>query len=216
MAKRAFAPQDKEDRRQSILTAAGQLFLAGHGELPSVAQIAISAALAKGTVYLYFRTKEEIYTALLLESWSGLLQEASIAFREAKGRRSEKVSAFIERYSRHLEKHPELLRLDAYGYSVLERNLESDRLRDYKMSFLERLTVTGLVVEEALRVPVGRGTQLLLRTYALTRGLWQFSYQPEEWEHQNVKAEYPATCPDFQTDLRESLAEYWRGALSTA
>ena len=70
MAKRAHATADKDLRRQAILQAAGRLFVAGGGELPSVAEVAVAAGLAKGTVYLYFGTKGAIFAAIFA-GWLG-------------------------------------------------------------------------------------------------------------------------------------------------
>jgi AcrR family transcriptional regulator len=67
MARRAVAMEDKKKRRQAILVAARDLFNASDGTLPAASEIAAAADLAKGTVYIYFRTKEEIFLALLLQ-----------------------------------------------------------------------------------------------------------------------------------------------------
>ena len=61
---RAMLEEDKQLRRQAILAAAAAL-LAQHPErLPSVEDVARQSGLAKGTMYLYFRTREEIYLAV--------------------------------------------------------------------------------------------------------------------------------------------------------
>ena len=70
--RRARGAADKAARRLAILAAAGDLFEEAHGELPSVEQVARRAGLAKGTVYLYFGAKEEMFLALLsaeLRDW---------------------------------------------------------------------------------------------------------------------------------------------------
>ena len=65
MRQRAIAEDEKLAKRRSILDAALALYLENSRELPSVSRIAEASGLAKGTVYLYFRTKEEIFLALL-------------------------------------------------------------------------------------------------------------------------------------------------------
>ncbi len=65
MARRAYAAKDKDARRQAILKADGDPFVAGDGGLPAVARIAVAAGLAKGTVYLYFRTRGAIFASIL-------------------------------------------------------------------------------------------------------------------------------------------------------
>src|SRR5438105_11753167 len=63
-AQRAYAIQDKEERRQEILDAVESLYLKHPNRMPSVAEVAETAGLAKGTVYLYFPGKEEMLLAL--------------------------------------------------------------------------------------------------------------------------------------------------------
>lgn len=63
---RARQPEEKEQRRQEILKAAESLWLESSYQDLSMNQIASGAGLAKGTLYLYFKTKEEIFLELLL------------------------------------------------------------------------------------------------------------------------------------------------------
>ena len=171
--------------------------------------------MAKGTVYLYFRTKEEIFAALLLQGWGAVLEGIAGCFQAAGGRRDGKVARFLAAYRDHLRTHPELLRLDALGYGVLEQNLEPATLRAFKVTFLARLTATGAVIDDTLRLEAGRGVTLLLRTYALTRGLWQSS-RPGEPAALSADPALVTLRPDFDHDLAAALQEYWRGALMPA
>ena len=61
---RATNPEDKEQRREAILDAAEQLWLSQPERTSNVAEIASAAGLAKGTVYLYFRSKEELFLGI--------------------------------------------------------------------------------------------------------------------------------------------------------
>ena len=210
MAQRAFAPEDKQQRRAAILLAAAALFGAGADSLPSAASIAARAGLAKGTLYLYFETKEDIFTALLMEGWGTVMDGMLLALRNSGSRRV-KVQGLLEAYTAHLQQHPELLRLDALSRSILEKNYGSEALCAWKLALTKRFISLGTVADRVLHLPEGRGLQLLMRTYALTRGLWQSS------DEANVEyASDPAFSPlygSFHGNLREALEEYWRGAL---
>ncbi len=212
IAPHAHASEDKAARRAAILQAANTLFITGTGSLPTAAEIASATGLAKGTVYLYFRTKEEIFAVLLLEGWDAVMKEGQLLFQTTKGSRAIKVEAFLANLVAHLERHPELLRLDALGYGVLERNMLHDALVAHKADYTARLEKTGSIIDGALRLPSRRGLQLLMRTYALTRGLWQ-SYQDAEDSHLPQVAR-SLTANPFGRELREALTEYWRGALA--
>jgi AcrR family transcriptional regulator len=85
MARRAVATEDQKKRKQAILVAARDLFNAGDGTLPAASEIAAAADLAKGTVYIYFRTKEEIFLALLLQECIDVLDRIELVFRSTQG-----------------------------------------------------------------------------------------------------------------------------------
>ncbi len=214
MIRHAIGAEDKQARRAAILDAATALFNGGDGGLPAVADIAAAAGLGKGTVYLYFRTKEAIYATLLQEGWRALLDEVEMACKAARGRRADRIATFTSSYLSHLERHPELLRLDALGYGVLERNLEPEAMRAFKFAFADRLVALGGTVEDVLRLPRGRGVKLLTRTYALTRGLWQSAHPGDEAGALRDEPALAPLYPDFRTDLAEALTEYMRGALA--
>lgn len=210
MTRRAHGSEDKALRRREILDAARGLFVAGDGELPSAARIAEAAGLAKGTVYLYFRTKEAIFADLLLEGWSGILDDLEAVFGR-DGDRAAKVAAFVAHFVDYLDRHPELLRMDALGHGIVERNLEPATLHAFKQALSRRLMAGGAAIEQALALPDGRGSQLLMRIYALTRGLWQsFGDGAGDAGYDG----FTLFQADFRSELIEALTEYWRGALA--
>jgi AcrR family transcriptional regulator len=212
MTQRAIDTEDKAARRAAILLAARQRYVADGYQIPSVARIAADAGLAKGTVYLYFRAKEEIFVALLAEEFAGLIEDANAFFSGDFSPAD--LPGFIGRYVEYLDTHPELLRLDAMAYSVLEQNLPEAQLRTFKLELTHRLVEAGKRVDAALGLTAGRGTQLLMRTYALTRGLWQSLDYPPAMKAVLAATEFAPIRPDFRTELLAALAEYWRGALA--
>ncbi len=69
---RARTDEQKQARRETILAAANQHFMDAGFEGFSMAVLARSAEVAKGTLYLYFKTREEVLLALFcekLEAW---------------------------------------------------------------------------------------------------------------------------------------------------
>ncbi|MDN3576082.1 TetR family transcriptional regulator [Chitinimonas viridis] len=215
MTQRALDSEDKQARRDAILAAARGLFLQDTRNLPSVARIAEAAGLAKGTVYLYFCTKEEIFMGLLWAEWLGLLQEVHDSFSPEGGSAEVQLTRFMQRYVCYLDEHPELMRLDAMAYSVLEQNLGLEQLRAFKLELTQGLVSAGASLEAALGLPAGRGLSLLTRAYALTRGLWQSLDYPDSLCRLLDEPVFAPIRPDFRTELLAALGEYWRGALAT-
>ncbi len=75
MTTRARREREKEERRQSILRAAHTVFFEHGFHRATVDDVAEQAEVSKGTVYLYFESKETILAHLLLEGLSELVQE---------------------------------------------------------------------------------------------------------------------------------------------
>jgi AcrR family transcriptional regulator len=211
MVRHAIDASDKAARRQAILAAAGRLFVRAPDRLPSAATIAEEAGLAKGTVYLYFRTKEEIFMALLHEERARQLDQVQRAFAPGDARSPrEKVDAFLDEYVSHIALHPEVLKLDALGYSIIERNVEQDFLLASKEAFLTAFGAAGAAVDAALALPPGQGVRMLLHSHALTGGLWQALDYPEHCRELIARSVLATSALDFAAELRAALGQYWR------
>ena len=218
-ARRAYGGEDKEARRATILEAAGALFGEGDGALPTVVSIARAAGLAKGTVYLYFPSKEAIFSAVLLIGWGevvGIVEEAFAPTEEAFAPTNapaadDPVGAFLKAYVAFVDDHRTLLRLDALR-PLLEQGLDLASLIDFKRTFVERLIAGGVAIEKRLGLGDGRGVKLLTRTHALTCGLWQ-SFGAERPIEAAVPDLPNTPYPDFLEELSEAMSEFWRGAL---
>jgi AcrR family transcriptional regulator len=216
MVRHAHAEGDKRARRDEILGAALALFLDDTRRLPAVAAIAAEAGLAKGTVYLYFRTKEEIFSALLSREWDAVLADVEASFAGHSGDQASIVGRFILNYASFLETHPYFLRLDSLGYGHLETNLPIEEFWLFKQSFTSTLEKAAGTVDKALKLHAGHGVQLLVRSYALTRGLWQTLDYPDRLKGDPRFQEHLLARADFHAELKSALEEYWQGALSLA
>lgn len=209
-ARRAYGGEDKRARRGAILTAAAALFGDGSGDLPTAQAIAAACDLAKGTVYLYFRSKEAIFSALLLDGWGEVVGLVERAFAPEV---EDPAAAFLSAYAAHLDDRRGLLRLDALR-PALERGLDHAALADFKRTFTERLLAGGALIDRRMGLPDGKGLKLLTRTHALTCGLWQSLGDASAGAK---AADLPdALRPDFIDEVKEALAEFWRGALTLA
>jgi len=80
--------REKEERRQQILDASRTLLFKNGLNAISVNQIARQAELAVGTIYFYFRSKEDIFAALQEEGLELLLTDVQRALEEGIDARS--------------------------------------------------------------------------------------------------------------------------------
>ena len=59
--KRAYSDDAKQQREENIIEAAATLLMEKGYHAINMAEIARATGLAKGTLYLYFKTKEELF-----------------------------------------------------------------------------------------------------------------------------------------------------------
>lgn len=74
--------KEKEDRKEAILAAAREVFFEEGIRRATMDEVAARAEVAKGTVYLYFDTKETIVAHLLLEGLDALGERLGEAYDE--------------------------------------------------------------------------------------------------------------------------------------
>lgn len=99
-----------EARRCSILQAARCVFARQGYASTVVDDIAAQAGIAKGTLYLYFPSKEQIYLAALLEDARRLDAVTRTRIEEARSWQ-EKLAAYLQVRLDYLEAHPDFLRI---------------------------------------------------------------------------------------------------------
>jgi TetR/AcrR family transcriptional regulator len=71
--------REKAQRRREILDAARQEFFERGFHRPTMDDVAARAEVSKGTIYLYFESKEEVLAHLLLEGLGELVQQMEAA-----------------------------------------------------------------------------------------------------------------------------------------
>ena len=100
------------EHRQAILTAALELFARFGFKKASVEEIATRARVGKGTIYLHFASKEELFGAVMCRIWDELLRELTIEVKNA-ATPEEKYAAYIRGHVDRVVKRAEELRISA-------------------------------------------------------------------------------------------------------
>lgn len=132
--KRARSLEDKSFRRQQILDAAAALFQEVGYEGFSVALLASKAGVVKGTLYLYFKTREEVFLALYDQSLNRM-SEAFIAQLQP----SMSDRAFCELLYEVAFGDSLYVPLQARLEKVIEHNVSIDSLIDSKRNFVKQV-----------------------------------------------------------------------------
>src|SRR5512146_560188 len=108
---RAMTDEQKLARRTDILRVALHRFSLTPYRQLSMADTADEAGVAKGTLYLYFRSKEEMFLAIYTDQLGAWYEELDQALTEARGEAS--IAGFVQLIGDSLARRPQLLRLIA-------------------------------------------------------------------------------------------------------
>ena len=170
--RRARAPEDKAVRREMILDAALELWESKTFQEFSMQALATHLGLAKGTLYLYFPTKEELFLAVYTRLLGAWFDEVDLGLAQAKPEATAVAEVMIE----GLLRRPLLARLIAINEVILERNISVESAREFKLWLAQRVAQTGPRIEGLLGVNAqGSGPYLLICLQALVSGLGPMS-----------------------------------------
>src|SRR2546423_14911807 len=95
------------DKRARILDAAIKVFAERGFHSATVAEIARAAGVADGTIYLYFKGKDDLLLRLFDEKMTGLVAEMKTAVAQERSA-AEKLKRFIQLHLALVERNPEL------------------------------------------------------------------------------------------------------------
>ena len=176
--KRARKPEQKEERREAILTAGWTLFREQAFTDISMSGVAAQANVAKGTLYLYFKTKEELFLAILTEKYSDFFGALNAHLPQFPPTTDE--FEYGRQLARFLVQHPHMLRLMGIAPLMLEHNSDDDAIRAYKEVTLLNLGQTGGIFEAVTDFfPAGSGPQFVLDVYTVILGVHQITNIPQ-------------------------------------
>ena len=168
--RRAVREEQKQARRQAILDVAWELFSQRPYDQINVIDIARGAGLAKGTVYIYFDTKEELFLTIQRQQFQAWFDDLEQMLHTAEG--VIPPAQLAEQLTHSLAARPDLIRLFAILHVVLERNVTLEAALSLKHLLQERVSRCGALLEERLPyLAPGQGPQLLLQIYALVIGV---------------------------------------------
>ncbi len=103
-------PDHRVQRKQAIIVVAARLFARnGYAEC-EMEQVASASKIAKGTLYLYFKSKEELFYACVDHGMQSLQVEVQAA-AEQHAEPFARISAAILAYLLFFEEHPEQVEL---------------------------------------------------------------------------------------------------------
>ena len=170
---RARSSEQKALRRHAVLETAEVYFKEVGYEAFSMAQLAKKSGVAKGTLYLYFNTREELFLTLYEQSlvrWSqifiGSLSDTTTSktYAQSLYKTTQADGVFL----------PLLIRLE----HVIEHNVAILRLIESKRVFINQVEAVAAATSTALRLSTAQATEVVKTMGVLLIGATQTDQGP--------------------------------------
>lgn len=215
MARPALTEEERLSRRSALLDAARHLYRE-QGILPTVSEIAKAAGIAKGAVYLWFNSKEEIFVALLEAAFLDLLARLVSVIESLDSCPESAPDNFAAAYAELLIEVPDAVQLASIQSSIFKESLPIESFSRLNRNVGASLSKAGAMLERRFGSLIGcRGADLILYTWNLTVGMWLMINIPEQLKKVLDASSLAIFHREYLAELRTAVAQLWRGAMNS-
>jgi len=151
-----------ESKQEEILAAASKVFAARQYHEVLCDEIAAEAGIGKGTIYRYFRTKEDLYFATILHGYEAINESLATAIsgESTPGRRLERIAREILEYFWDRRYFYSLLYRNEQRFLAQEGRLKKNR--EHLVNLVERTIREGIDAGAFRRVDAKTAAELFL------------------------------------------------------
>ena len=171
--RRARSDDQKARRREAILSAARQHFAEVGFEQFAMGPLAEAVGIARGTLYLYFETREEVLLALYVEEIERLVD--AIIDGTPPGI---DAPAFVRAYYQIATASPLYLELAARSNNSIEQNCSVDRLVELKTATRDLAFRVGDHVAQLFGMTPEKAIRFVTSLFGLLVGVAQLTQSP--------------------------------------
>jgi len=185
---RARRPEQKEQRREAILTAAAELGRRDGVREVSLSDIARAVGIHKSALLRYFETREAIFLELTGREWDEWREATAAALGEIAGSggrhgaaaRAANADAVAAALARSFVSRPLLCDLIPHAALNLERHASVEAVRAYKMTSLGAVDAVATALAGPLPGLSSEERRELVSAVALLAGsIFQIATPPE-------------------------------------
>ncbi len=164
--------REKQQRRDAIVQAAEALFSEKGFRGTTMQEISERVELSKGTIYLYFKSKEELYLSVCVKGVAGFGEDLEAAVRGVSDL-EEMIRAVYMAYIRHSLEQPNIFRVlrDIFIEQV-RQNLSQDTIEEISGTIRSWLELESGLIEEGIEHGVFRKD---LDAYGFSLAAWRAS-----------------------------------------
>lgn len=225
--------KEKERRRNNILKAAGKLFKSVGYKNTSMDMVANKCQLSKGTLYLYFKNKDDLYASCVLQDG---LSNLSALFDEAEKTKKSVVDIIIsytDAFYKFTNDYPELFNLmfgvnSAEGLDLCNISDETRQLmEDYQRKiFRSRVEVFRRGVKEGIFSDDFSACYAVIQLWTSISGALYMSQKEQlKMLFENIKTQdfirdiakmYVIAYSKSESLRKKLLSEVWENAVAQA
>ena len=170
---RARSETAKLEREDAILTATEILLRQSGYEAMTMQAVATAAGLAKGTLYLYFTSREALVLAVHSRLFDRWIDRFAIHQPELNG-----FDGFCRDFSRHYADDPLFLQLAGFANALLEPHLDREAYIKSKRGMARRVKrLAGLVCQQFSIAPAA-AQKLIWGFLTIAGGTAQMTVRP--------------------------------------
>lgn len=157
-----------ERRRHEILDAAKRVFLAHDYRSVTIDDIAGEAGISRATIYIYFKTKQEVYTEVLLRDLDTMIRGLTDSLVRTDSVRNN-LFRMATAHMNFFRLHPEYFTtLSFFFFPGRRESLPADAA-----AMIEKRLADGVyAIEEAIKLGIERSEARPLDARAATLSLW--------------------------------------------
>lgn len=175
----------KEARPEEILEAALELFAEKGFSSTRMVDVAKKAGISKGTLYLYFDSKEKIFQELVTTFISPMVDEAELAISQFEGSASELLGEFVAGWWANiwyspLSAIPKLIFSEAGNFPDMAK-FYTDTIYKRVKKIFENIIQQGIDNNEFKKCDVDSAARLIMAP-VIQANIWKHSLRPYDDE----------------------------------
>ncbi|BDR61091.1 TetR/AcrR family transcriptional regulator [Lactobacillus xylocopicola] len=208
-----LTPTARKAKKQLIATAAGRLFHEHDFYELSMAQIAHAAGVAKGTLFNYFKTKENIFMYLLLAGYQDFLQAALNSWQSQPELSTweDLVEFLLQQNHLLIHKQADLVRLNALRAPILEAAADREEtLAERQKLYQINQTLGQAIADRIPRLSVKQASHLFVIQSAIISGLINMM-KLDEFHHDHLPVNFTGFQIDLEAEAKQILKFYLQG-----
>ncbi|MCW7521713.1 TetR family transcriptional regulator [Leptospira sp. 2 VSF19] len=207
--KRAVLEKDKLSKRTSILQSAAFLLQKKDWAELSMDEVAKRAKIAKGTLYLYFPTKEDLCLRVHNADYEAWFLDMESFLKETKLVDAEVFSNwFVDSMDRHLR----FLKLLPIVPTILEKNASVETIREFKLSLKDQIyKILPLLIKVFPLLNEQSAFLFLMQCHALAIGSWSHGFPSNQVKDAVKEDGLDMFVLDYKKFLRTSILTLLNG-----